>query len=203
MKTRFVLLVALYVMIGPALVAADGFLITIVRAAGGNQTSAEVAQRIRYAVEELGADVDGGIKDGDREYTPLCHSPKLEVSQELVALGAKPRGSGTGEMTLYHCAAFYGDDARLIGWIANDLGVDEDINAFDANGMTALCRSAQWRGLDYVLAFLEAGADPNAHYRGMPSAHPIACALANPRLKLNQITPIIEAMIAAGAVMPE
>ena len=163
---------------------------------------AEQALRIRYAVEELGADVEGGVKDGDPDQTPLCQSARLEASQELVRLGAEIRGSGDGSYTLLECAIDYGaDDPRLIEWAISELG--QELNVLDEYGESPLCKAARNVKAATIQTLLDAGADPNLRSDHDRSTHPLACALSNNNEEWSEVEAILDTLTAAGAVMPK
>lgn len=159
----------------------------------------EALRRIRYAVETLGADVNGGVKDGDFAYTPLCLATNVEIAKELVRLGAIPRGRGNDELSLLECAVWFGRDLELFPWIVNDLM--QDPNAI-RQGRTALCWAARHRDVESVSALLRLGADPNVYDTTNPGTHPLACALANRSPWEQVVIPVLDALTSANAKLP-
>ena len=43
-----------------------------------------------FAVEELGVDVNGGVRDGDSGVTPLCKARRAEFAREACSTGRGP-----------------------------------------------------------------------------------------------------------------
>ena len=164
----------------------------------------DAVRRIRYAVEKLGADPNGGIEDGDHLDTPLCVAPMVEIAEELVRLGAIVRGRGDESLTLFQCAIDHGRDPNLIGWLRDELGLD--IDQPNKDGMTPLCTAAEHRSAAEVTALLDNGADPTATSRhpNDPSTErdPLACALTNSR-PWSEVIQIIEVLESAGSAAPE
>ena len=152
----------------------------------------EGIQRIRYAVETLGVDV---VKDGDRNDTALCKSPRLEFSEELVRLGAVVRGRGDSSQSLVECAMYYAPrDSRVAEWAMQF----QDLDVLNDRGESPLCFAAREATLKQVDVLLKAGADPNLHDPENPSSHPPVCAVGNYR-PWSEVERIIEALEAAGA----
>ena len=164
----------------------------------------DAVQRIRYAVEKLGADPNGGIEDGDQRDTPLCMAPTVGIAEELVRLGAIVRGRGDESLTLFQCAIDHGRDPNLMGWLRDELGLD--IDQPNKDGMTPLCIAAEHRSAAEVTALLDNGADPTATSRhpNDPSTErdPLACALTNSR-PWSEVIQIIEVLESAGSAAPE
>ena len=160
----------------------------------------EGVHRLVFAVEELGVDVNGAVRDGDSGVTPLCKARRAEFARELVRLGAVPRGAGDGSWTLFECAALYGipEDTELIAWLIDELGKDvNEVDSIDGDG-TPLCVFAKYGDHVQVKELLARGADPNLHVAGDPTTHPLMCALINLEPWEGTML-IIEALKEAGA----
>ena len=164
----------------------------------------EGVPRLVFAVEELGVDVNGGVRDGDSNVMPLCKARRAEFAKELVRLGAVPRGAGDGSWTLFECAALYGipEDTALIAWLIDELGKDvNEVDPIVADG-TPLCVFAKYGDHVQVRELLARGADPNLHVAGDPTTHPLLCALINIE-PWEKTMLIVEALKEAGAALTD